>query len=249
MNIFSALQEFVYPYYPIFDFKGREIKNAIIESWGASTMPEPYMFSDRLASIASIAKAKSLRYRFEKKEGERLTFEDLIKDLCPNNKDLAEETAILLNKAIRMDKSIQDLRQKTNFDGIVNVSDDSLEEIVTGPIYYGASYDEFISSAIDFQSEELNEILTNEVLLDFEDPIYFGEGNETHEEVLNESLDYLNKMQIYKSRTLDILKTPKGGYLLSVDVDKRFNDGDYISTNSAWIFGQERNRLSVVIIK
>jgi hypothetical protein len=173
----------------------------------------------------------------------------LLLELCPHNQELAKETAQILNKAINIDKSIQDLRQSNNFDGRVNISDDSLDEIVTGPIYYGASYDEFISSAIDFHSEDLNEIFKNEVLHDFEDPIYFGEGGETREDVLNESLDYLNKMQIYKSRTLDILKTPKGGYLLGVDVDKRFNDGDYISTDSAWIFGQERNNLSVVVIR
>lgn len=249
MNIFSALRVYASPYYPIFNYKGREIWNAIFESWGATAAPDYYMFSDRLKTIAAIAKAKALRYRFEKREGEALCFEDLLLELCPHNQELAKETAQILNSAINIDKSIQDLRQKHNFDGRVNISDERLDDIVTGPVYHGASYDEFIASALNFKSEELNEMFTNEILLDFEYPIYFGEENETHEDVLDESLNYLNKMQIYKSRTFDILKTPKGGCFLCIDVNKRFNDGDFVSTESAWIFGQNTNRLSVVIIK
>lgn len=248
MNIFSALRVYASPYYPIFNYKGREIWNAIFESWGATAAPDYYMFSDRLKTIAAIAKAKALRYRFEKREGEVLSFENLLLELCPHNQELAKETTQILNKAIQIDKSIQDLRQRTNFDGRVNVSDESLDEIVTGPIYYGASYDEFISSAIDFQSADLNEIFTNEVLLDFEDPIYFDD-NSTSKVIIDESLVYLNQMCIFKSKSFDLLKHPKGGYSLCIDVNKRFHNGDYISTGSAWMFGQERNNLSVVIIK
>lgn len=247
MNIFSALRVFALPYYPIFNYKGREIWNAIFESWGATTTPDPYMFSDRLKKIAAIAKAKALRYRYEKREGEKLSFDNLLSELCPHNQELAKETAQLLNKAIQIDKSIQDLRQRTNFDGRVNISDDCLDEIVTGPIYYGASYDEFISSAIDFQSENLNETFTNEVLLDFEDPIYFDD-NSTSKDIIDESLEYLNHMCIFKSKTFDLLKHPKGGFSLCIDVNKRFQDGDRISTDSARMFGQDRNNLYVVII-
>lgn len=247
MNIFSALRAYTLPFYPIFNYKGREIYNAVFESWGASSAPDYYMFSDRLKTVASIVKAKALHYRFEKRIGERLSFNELILELCPNNQELAEETARLLEKAVRIDKSIQGLRDRTNFDGKVSVGDDNINEIVSGPIYFGSSYDEFMLSAINFESDELNDIFENEVLLDFEDPILFDD-NAKHTDVLDESLEYLNKMIIYKSKTINLLKTPDKGYLLCIDANNRFKNGETISTDSAWIFGQERNRLSVVII-
>lgn len=250
MNIFKGLYEKAFPYYPILGFKGSEIKDAIFESWGATTSYDsPFLFSNRFETIASIVKAKTLRYRFEKRSGERLKFEEIVTELCPDNTELAEEIATLLNKAVRIDKSIQDLRKRTKYNGKVGVNDNNIDEIVMGPIYYGALYDEFVSSAIDFQSDELNDIFMNEVLIDFEGPIYFGEGNETHKDVVDEDLDQLNKTHIYKSKTMDMLKLPNGGFHLCVDVNKRFKDGDCISTNSAWAFGQEYNRLGVIIIK
>lgn len=247
MNIFSALRVYTLPFYPIFNYKGREIYNAIFESWGATAAPDYYMFSDRLKTIVSIAKAKALHYRFEKREGEKLGFNELLLELCPNNQELAEETAQLLEKAVKIDKSIQDLRNRNNFNGKVSIGDDSLDNIVTGPVYHGYSYDEFLLSAIDFQSDDLKEIFENEVLLDFEDPIYFDE-EATHTDILDKSLEYLNEMIIYKSKTINMLKTPDKGYFLCIDANNRFKNGDKISTDSAWLFGQKRNNFSVVIV-
>ena len=247
MNIFSALRVYTLPYYPIFEYKGREIYNAIFESWGATAAPDHYMFSDRLKTIASIVKAKALHYRFEKREGEKLSFNELIFELCPDNQELAEEITRILEKAVRIDKSIQDLRKKTNYSDKVSVGDDSINDIVSGPIYYGSSYDEFILSAINFEPDDLNDIFENDVLLDFEDPIYFDD-NATHIDVKDDSLDFLNRMIIYKSKTINLLKAPDRGYFLCVDANNRFRNGETISTDSAWIFGQERNNLSVVVI-
>jgi len=247
MNIFDALRVFALPTFPIFQYKGMEIINAIFESWGASTAPDDYLFPDRLETIVSIVRAKAIRYRFEKHDDKILNFNELISELCPNNMELAEETSQLLNKAISIDNSIKAFRGKTKYDLKINVNEDDVNEIVTGPIYYGASYDEFVSSAIDFDSDEIKEVFLNEVLLDFEDPIYFDD-DATHTDVVEASLDYLNQMHIYKSRAMDLLKAQNGGYFLCIDANKRFNDGDCIKIDSAWIFGQKTSNLSVVII-
>ena len=34
MNIFNELKKYILPYYPIFEYKGQEIYNAIFENWG-----------------------------------------------------------------------------------------------------------------------------------------------------------------------------------------------------------------------
>ena len=248
MNIFEGLKQYPFPYFPIFDFWGWEIKDAIFKSWGASCTPDPFLFPKRLETITSIVKAKALRYRFETKNGERLKFEDLIDELCSADKELAEETAAVLNKAVRLETAIEEFRKKYNFQVKIEFKDEDIDEIVSGPVYYGFSYDNFISSAVDFQSEDLNEIFLNEYLIDFERPIYFNEDNETHKNVVDENLEYLNQMHIYKSKTLDMLKTPRGGFFLCVDVNKRFKNGDCISTDSAWVFGQACRNLEVVII-
>lgn len=110
-------------------------------------------------------------------------------------------------------------------------------------------YFSFCRLYINFESEELNEIFLNEVILSFEDPIYFSEGTYEHLDIKNEDLDYLNKMKIYKSNTIDILKLPTDGYIPCVDVNNRFNNGDLIKTELAWIFEKHiHSRLSVVII-
>lgn len=248
MNIFNALKDFALPNFSIFQYKGREIYEAIFESWGATTAPDCYMFSERLKTIASIVKAKALRYRYDALKGNNITFEELILELCPHNQDLAKETAHSLSKAIRVDKSIRDLRNRTNFDGKVVVSEDSIEEIVSGPIYNGMAYDELVSSAIDFQPEDLNEMFEYEILIDFEDPIYFDEDS-SYIDVIDKDLEYLNKMTIYKGKTMDLLKQPNGGYLLCVDAKRRFHNGDIVCTDSARILRFTRNNLSIVIIE
>ena len=53
MNIFNELKKYILPYYPIFEYKGQEIYNAIFENWGATAAPNYYMFSDRLRNRLS----------------------------------------------------------------------------------------------------------------------------------------------------------------------------------------------------
>lgn len=57
-------------------------------------------------------------------------------------------------------------------------------------------------------------------------------------------------MKIYKSKTIDLLEAPENVYWLCVDVNKRFEDGEQISTDSAWIFSQkEITNISLIIIR
>lgn len=250
MNIFEALKIRELPYYPIFDYVGREIYYAIFENWGATAAPDYYMFSKRLQNISSIVRAKAFKTRYEKHEVNKPSFREIINDLCDNDIELSDETFYILNTAISIDKSIQNIRKKYNFyDGKVNISEENIDKLIGGPVYYGKSYDNFIASSINFESDELNEIFLNEVISSFEDPIYFSEGNYEHLDIKDKNLDYLNKMTIYKSKTIDMLKLPTGTYVLCVDVNKRFNNGDLIKTDSAWMYERHiHSHLSVVII-
>ena len=250
MNIFKELKKFSLPFFPIFDYKGREIYKKKKKKWGATAAPDYYIFSDRLQNISSTVRAKAFKSRYEKHEANSPDFRNIINDLCDNDIVLSEEIYGILNTAISIDKSIQDFRGKCAFyDGRIGISNDDIDMLVSGPVYYGQSYDRFIASSINFESEELNEIFLNEIILSFEDPIYFSEGTYEHLDIKNEDLDYLNKMKIYKSNTIDILKLPTDGYMPCVDVNNRFNNGDLIKTELAWIFEKHiHSRLSVVII-
>jgi len=67
--------------------------------------------------------------------------------------------------------------------------------------------------------------------------------------IVGKDLEYLNRMKIYKSKTIDLLEAPENVYWLCVDVNKRFEDGEQISTDSAWIFSQkEITNISLIII-
>ncbi len=169
--------------------------------------------------------------------------------MCDNNVELADEIFEILNTAVSIDTSIRNFRSRNKFyDGKVGISVENINKLVSGPVYYGQSYDYFITSSISFKSEELNNIFFNEVILSFEDPIYFTSGSFERLEVKDESLAYLNKMIIFKSNAIDMVKLPTGAYMLCVDVHKRFKDGDLIKTDSSWIFSQNYSRFSAVII-
>jgi hypothetical protein len=249
MNRFNELKKYILPYYPIFEYKGQEIYNAIFENLGATAAPNYYMFSDRLRNISSIVRAKAFKTRYEKHGEHKPDFREIIEDLCDNNVELADEIFEILNTAVSIDTSIRNFRSRNKFyDGKVGISVENINKLVSGPVYYGQSYDDFITSSISFKSEELNNIFFNEVILSFEDPIYFTSGSFERLEVKDESLAYLNKMIIFKSNAIDMVKLPTGAYMLCVDVHKRFKDGDLIKTDSSWIFSQNYSRFSVVII-
>ena len=55
-------------------------------------------------------------------------------------------------------------------------------------------------------------------------------------------------MTIHKSKALDIIEFPNGCCMIGVDANKRFKDGDIISTNSATILSLEDSRLNFVVI-
>lgn len=192
---------------------------------------------------------KAFKTRYEKHGEHKPDFREIIEDLCDNNVELADEIFEILNTAVSIDTSIRNFRSRNKFyDGKVGISVENINKLVSGPVYYGQSYDYFITSSISFKSEELNNIFFNEVILSFEDPIYFTSGSFERLEVKDESLAYLNKMIIFKSNAIDMVKLPTGAYMLCVDVHKRFKDGDLIKTDSSWIFSQNYSRFSAVII-
>lgn len=250
MNIFNELSKYILPYYPIFEYKDHEIYNAIFENWGATSAPDYYMFSNRLRNISSIVRAKAFKTRYEHHGEHKPDFREIIEELCDNNMELADEIFDILNTAISIDNSIRNFRNRNkHYEGKVSISEENINKLVSGPVYYGQAYDDFITSSINFESEELYETFFNEVILSFEDPIYFTSGSYERLEVKDESLDYLNKMTIFKSNTIDLVKLPTGGYMLCVDVNKRFKDGDLIKTDSSWIFNKNYySRFSAIII-
>ena len=81
MNIFNELKKYILPYYPIFEYKGQEIYNAIFENWGATAAPNYYMFSDRLRNISSIVRAKAFKTRYEKHGEHKPDFREIIEDI------------------------------------------------------------------------------------------------------------------------------------------------------------------------
>ncbi|OYP72526.1 hypothetical protein CIK94_09340, partial [Prevotella sp. P4-51] len=123
MNIFNELKKYILPYYPIFEYKGQEIYNAIFENWGATAAPNYYMFSDRLRNISSIVRAKAFKTRYEKHGEHKPDFREIIEDLCDNNVELADEIFEILNTAVSIDTSIRNFRSRNKFyDGKVGIS-------------------------------------------------------------------------------------------------------------------------------
>lgn len=128
------------------------------------------------------------------------------------------------------------------------VTDADINKVVDGPVICADAYEEFIHSAIDFKKEELNELLIDQVLISFDSYISVYENAEKTN-IVGKDLEYLNRMKIHKSKTIDLLEAPENSYWLCVDVNKRFEDGEQISTDSAWIFSQkEITDISLIII-
>lgn len=222
--------------YPIFDFSGTDISNRIIEcSLGENTA----LYFDHLAAIA---KAKALKHKFEQRNKDLLEFKDLIIQLWPDNPSIAEETVCMLEKAIDLENYIYKIRRKYR---VFEVEIDKNEILdLIDPVYHGE--DAFIDSAIDFKLDAIKELFLEDYLLFFSDPIEFGEMA-THVDVPEKDLEYLNQAIIYKSKTIDLIKL-LDDYMFCVDVNKRFNDGDRINTDKAWIFGQKKSALKVVLV-
>lgn len=237
-NILKSLKK-----YPIFGYSGTTVNSEITRQWGANSPHNYYLFTERLETITAIAKAKALKHYYEKTEKTILSFEGLIMELCPENISLAKETHSILEKAIKLDN----ITRKYNSDWPrITINEESINALMTGPIYYGADYDEFIASAVDFKSEEHQKCFLEEISLDFNDIIDFKYIKEI--EIKDESLETLNQAIIHKSKVLDVIELPKGGLLICVDVNKRFQDGDIISTTSASILSLEDSHLNFVVI-
>ena len=242
-RLFSEMLKNLRKNYPIFQYSGTKVNSEITAQWGATSPHNCYLFQERLDTITAIAKAKALKYRYEKEEQTLLSFEKLIIELCPENISLAKATHAILEKAIKLDN----ITRKYNSDWPrITINEESINALMTGPIYYGADYDEFIASAVDFKSEENQKCFLEEISLEFNDIIDFKNIKEI--EVKDESLEYLNKMTIHKSKALDIIEFPNGCCMIGVDANKRFKDGDIISTNSATILSLEDSRLNFVVI-
>ena len=220
--------------YPIFKFSGTDISNKIIECFlGENTA----LYFNH---IAAIAKAKALKHKFEQRNKNLLEFKDLIIQLWP---DFAEEILCMLKKAIELENYIDDNKRRKFRVSEIEIDKDEIIDLID-PLYGGE--DVLIDSAIDFKLDEIKELFLEDYYYYFTDPIKFGEMA-THVDVLEKDLEYLNQAIIYKSKTIDVIKLPDD-YMFCVDVNKRFNDGDRINTDKAWIFGQKKSILKVVLI-
>lgn len=239
-RFFSEMLKNLRKDYPIFKYSGEKVNNEITAQWGANSPHNYYLFQERLETITAIAKAKALKYRYEREEQTVLSFEKLIIELCPENISLAKETHSILEKAIKLDS----ITRKYNFE--IAFNEDSINALMTGPLYYGADYDEFIASALDFKSKEHQKYFLEEISLDFNDIIEFQHIKEI--EIKYENLECLNQAIIHKSKALDIIEFPQGDLLICIDVNKRFQDGDIISTTSASMYLLENCFLKFVII-
>lgn len=239
-RFFSEMLKNLRKDYPIFKYSGEKVNNEITAQWGSNSPHNYYLFQERLETITAIAKAKALKYRYEREEQTVLSFEKLIIELCPENISLAKETHSILEKAIKLDS----ITRKYNFE--IAFNEDSINALMTGPLYYGADYDEFIVSALDFKSKEHQKYFLEEISLDFNDIIEFQHIKEI--EIKDENLESLNQAIIHKSKALDIIEFPQGDLLICIDVNKRFQDGDIISTTSASMYLLENCFLKFVII-
>lgn len=225
--------------YPIFDFSGKDISNRIIECFlGENTA----LYFD---NIAAIAKAKALKHKFEQRNKNLLEFKDLIIQLCPDDPSFAEKNVRMLEKAIDLENYIYKIRRKYRvFE--VDIEKDKIIDLIYPTVYFGGEALTFIDYALDFKLEEIKELFLEDYYAYFTDPIKFGEMA-TRVDISEKDIEYLNQAIIYKSKTIDVIKLPND-YMFCVDVNKRFNDGDRINTDKAWIFGQKESILKVVII-
>lgn len=241
---FSEILKNIRKNYPIFQYSGTKLNSEITAQWGVTSSQNCYLFQERLETITAIAKAKALKYRYEKEEQTVLSFEKLIIELCPKNISLAKETHFILEKAIKLDS----ITRKYNFDNSrIVFNEESINALITGPIYYDADYNEFVASALDFKSKELQKYFLEEISIDFNDIIEFQHIKEI--EIKGENLEALNQSIIHKkNKALDIIEFPQGELLICIDVNKRFQDGDIISTTSASMYLLENCFLKFVII-
>mgnify|MGYP003292108038 CR=1 FL=1 len=242
-RLFSEMLKNLRKNYPIFQYSGTKVNSEITAQWGATSRPNHYLFEERLETITAIAKAKALKYRYEKEEQTVLSFEKLIIELCPENISLAKDTHYILEKAIKLDN----ITRKYNSDWArISINEESINALMTGPIYYGADYDEFIASAVDFKSKEIQKRFLEEISIYFNDIIDFKNIKEI--EIKDKSLESLNQAIIHKSKVLDVIELPEGGLFICVDVNKRFQDGDIISTTSASMLSLEYSLLNFIVI-
>lgn len=242
-RLFSEMLKNLRKNYPIFQYSGTKVNSEITAQWGATSRPNHYLFEERLETITAIAKAKALKYRYEKEEQTVLSFEKLIIELCPENISLAKDTHYILEKAIKLDN----ITRKYNSDWArISINEESINALMTGPIYYGADYDEFIASAVDFKSKEIQKRFLEEISIYFNDIIDFKNIKEI--EIKDKSLESLNQAIIHKSKVLDVIELPEGGLFICVDVNKRFQDGDTISTTSASMLSLEYSLLNFIVI-
>lgn len=248
MNIFSSLRKYARPYYSIFEYKGNEIFNEIAEYWGANSVPNINMYSERHRDIITLVKMKAFKYRYEKVEGNKLTLEDLIFQLCSGDQELCDDISRMVELSVRIDENLRNFKSKhhSEWANKARVAESNINELVQ-PVYWGNAYEDFIFSAINFSDEDMNELLKGPILVDWYEPLYFDD-TETHTELKEEEFEFLKKFTIRKSNVLDLIYN-NGSCYMCVDVNKRFKDGEPINTEKAWLWGQTNSRLSVVIIE
>lgn len=246
-NIFGELRKYARKNHPILTYDGRELYKRIAENWTQYYSSRiDFSYSNRLEKLIAIAKAKTLRYIHEKDYDRKYNLYDIMLQLCPNNKGLAGVTTYVLELAIDINKKLN-INKSEGYEKY-EVTDADINKVVDGPVICADDYDEFIHSAIDFKKEELNELLIDRVLISFDSYISVYE-NAKKTNIVGKDLEYLNRMKIYKSKTIDLLEAPENFYWLCVDVNKRFEDGEQISTDLAWIFSQkEITNISLIII-
>lgn len=245
-NIFQELSIYARKHYPILSYYGLQLSNRLDETWGYVEYPENDTYSKRLRNIMSLVKAKTLRNIFEKGHS-KLEISDIVLQLCPNDLDLANVTTKIVNRAIGIDKNVQRSLRKSWNDKVF-IPDEELNKLVCGPLITGSEYDYFINSSVTL-NEEVSDFFVDVMLDSFDKTFDVYEGS-THIDVSKHDLDYLKEAHILKNNAVDLIEMPTGGYMFCVDVNKRFKDGNQITTDAAWIFGQkEGNSTSIVIIE
>ena len=247
MNISESLRKFAGYNHPIFKYTIDNVIDRVLQFICAEQYgnEEKHIYTSRLYTLIAISKAKALRHRFETEPEPVTCFNDLILQLCPDNPDLALKTTNVIETAIEFDIKIQFDRSR-GIDETEFIEED-LDNFITGPLANKDDYDEFVSSALDYKDESNKDAFIDQVSMDFNEIISFDDKSERAD--FNQiSLDTLNQMHIFKSKTIDIIKKPNAGFFLCVDANKRFNDGELIRSDSAWAFRQKDNGLSVNII-
>lgn len=247
-NIFESLRKIIQKKYPVLLYYGLEVAERLDETWGYAEYPENFTYSRILRNIISIVKAKTLRYIFEKDHKTDFTLKDIVLQLCPNDIELADHITKIIEKAIEIDNQVQ-RSLRLSWNGKVFISNEDLSSLVTGPLVTGSEYDSFVNSAVTFKDENVA-IDFLDIILDSFDRIFSIYEGSKHIELSKKDYEMLNKMYILKSNAIDLLTFPdRNGYMLCVDSNKRFSDGERISTESAWTFSQKEGAdFSIIVI-